>query len=195
MKKRKIPLLPALGVGLILISLSLLIILQVRTHMGAQQSRRIVSKMEALLPERTPGIPGTAPDSGMPVLEMEGEDYAALLEVPAFGIVLPVADQWDGSNLLASPARFFGSVYDNTLIIGGTDDPQQFGFCDEIEHGAQITVTDMTGARFAYTVCGIARADHAEASWLMDKECDLTLFCRSASSLEYIAVRCEFAGG
>ena len=192
MKKRKFPLLLVLGICLILASVSLVLAFQIRMHMGVQHSQKILSIMEQLLPERSPGVPGIYLTSGMPVLEIENVDYVAMLEVPSFGIALPVADQWDSNKLFQSPSRFFGSAYDNSLIIGGVDDPRQFGFCDKIEHGAQITVTDMTGAQFTYTVSSVDRAKHADAQWLMDADCDLTLFCHDIYSMEYIAVRCVF---
>lgn len=192
MKKRKFPLLLVLGICLILASVSLVLAFQIRMHMGVQHSQKILSIMEQLLPERSPGVPGVYLTSGMPVLEIENVDYVAMLEVPSFGIALPVADQWDSNKLFQSPSRFFGSAYDNSLIIGGVDDPRQFGFCDKIEHGAQITVTDMTGAQFTYTVSSVDRAKHADAQWLMDADCDLTLFCHDIYSMEYIAVRCVF---
>ena len=113
-----------------------------------------------------------------------------MLEVPAFGLALPVADQWDSKNLHFPPGRFSGSAYDNTLVIGGADSQGQFSFCDKIDNGAVITVTDMTGVRFTYTVFRVDRAKHAESQWLVADDYDLTLFCRDAYSMEYIAVRC-----
>lgn len=193
MNKRKIPPLLILGVCLVVVSCALMIAHRIRMHTGAAHSSRIALQLEEILPERTAGIPGMYPDSGMPVLQMDGEDYAALLEIPAFGLTLPVADGWDSNLLSRSPARFWGSAYDGTLIIGGADDPRQFGFCDKIQHGAQIVVTDMTGARFTYTVSEVNRAKHAETQWLMDGDSDLTLFCHDLYSMEYIAVRCVFA--
>jgi len=193
MKKRKFPLFLVLGICLILASISLVLTFQIRMYIGMQHSQKILSGMEQVLPERTAGVPGTYLTSAMPVLEIEDVDYVAMLEVPSFGIVLPVADQWDSNNLFQSPRRFYGSAYDNTLIIGGADDPRQFGFCDKIEFGAMITVTDMTGGQFTYTVSGVDRAKHAESQWLMDADCDLTLFCHDIYSMEYIAVRCNLA--
>ena len=193
MKKRKFPLFLVLGICLILASVSLVLVFQIRMHMGVQHSQKILSSMEQLLPERSPGVPGIYLTSGMPVLEIENVDYVAMLEVPSFDLALPVADQWDNNDLSRSPIRFFGSAYDNSLIIGGVDDLRQFGFCDKIAHGARITVTDMTGAQFTYTVSGVDRAKHAETQWLMDPNCDLTLFCHDIYSMEYIAVRCDFA--
>lgn len=66
-------------------------------------------------------------------------------------------------------------------------------FCDKIEYGTVVTVTDMTGTQFTYTVSDVHRARHAETQWLMDDDCDLTLFCHDGYSMEYIAVRCTFA--
>lgn len=191
MKKHKFPLLMVLGICLILISVSLLLFFQIRLHLGVQYSQRILLQMNEILPERTQGVPGAYPNSAMPILEFDGVDYVATVELPSFGIALPVADRWDSNELYRSPARFFGSAYEDTLIIGGVDDSQQFGFCDKIEQGAIITVTDMTGAQFTYTVSRIARAKHAETQWLMDSDYELTLFCHDVYSMEYIAVRCN----
>lgn len=194
MKRRKFSLPLLLGSCLILGSLCLVLVGQLRARTGAGESREVVAQMETLLPERTVGVPGTYPYADMPVLEIGGEDYVALLEVPAFGVTLPVTDGWEGRSLSRAPARFWGSAYDNTLVVGGSDDTRQFGFCDKIGHGAMVRLTDMTGARFTYTVCGIDRARHAESEWLMDAEYDLTLFCHDVLAMEYVAVRCVLAG-
>ena len=150
-------------------------------------------EMNKLLPDRTPGVSGAYSDSVMPVLEINGADYVALLEIPSQSVVLPVADQWNSMGLSNSPARFSGSAYDKSLVIGGVDHPRQFGFCDEIEHDAVLNITDMTGAQFSYIVSRIDRSKHAQTQWLQNEEYDLTLFCRSAYSMEYIAVRCILA--
>lgn len=191
MKNRKFLFLLVLGICLILVSISMVLVVHIRMHLGVQHRQTILSSMEQVLPERTTGKPGIYLTPAMPILEIEDMDYVAMLEVPSFDVALPVADQWDRNNLFLSPCRFYGSAYDNTLIIGGADNPLQFGFCDKIEHGARITVTDMTGTQFTYTVSGVDRAKHAETQWLMDADYELTLFCHDVYSMEYIAVRCD----
>ena len=188
--KQKKPLLLILGICLILASLCLMLIFQIRVHTGTQKRQKDLSQITNLLPERTQGVPGIYPNTPMPVLEIAGVDYVAILEIPAFGVTLPVANQWDSKNLHSAPTRFSGSAYDHTLVIGGADYPGQFSFCDKIDSGAVITITDMTGAQFTYTVSRVDRAKHAETQWLMSADCDMTLFCRGAYSWEYIAVRC-----
>lgn len=188
--KGKKNLLLLIGIGLILASFCFLMFLGIRNHIGTKKSQKHLSQIMALLPETTPGAGEAYPDAGMPVLAIDGTDYVAILEVPAYGVTLPVADCWDRGTLYCTPGRFSGSAYDGTLVIGGADAPGQLSFCDRIENGAVITVTDMTGARFSYTVFRVDRADHAQAQWLMRDDCDLTLFCRDVYSSRYIAVRC-----
>lgn len=191
-RKKAFPLL-ILGAILILAGVGLMLGLRLQMSAAARENQRIVEQIEQILPEQTDGVPGSFGGAGMPALEIEGTDYIALLEIPAFGLKLPVTSRLDSGVVPMTPGRFSGSVYDGTLIIGGADDPQQFAFCSRIEHGVYVTVTDMTGARYSFRVTGIDRDEHASAQWLRDEGADLTIFCRSMNSLEYIAVRCVFA--
>lgn len=193
MVKRKFLLPLIAGLCLIVLSLGLVLFFQIRMQSGWKSAQRATQQLSRLLPEKTVGVPGSYGDPLMPALEIEGVDYTAILEIPALGITLPVADQWDSSRLHRSPARYFGSTYDNTLVIGGTDNAKQFGFCDTIDQGVTITVTDMTGAEFTYTVARVDRAKHAQTQWLCQEDWDLTLFCRELYSMNYLAVRCVLA--
>lgn len=177
------------GLSLIVLSCALLLSLHIREWSGAEYCEKTVTEIEALLPDRYKGIPFSYPDVNMPVLEIGEKDFAAIIDIPAYGITLPVADEWS-DKLNKSPARFYGSAYDNTLVIGGTDSKCQFGFCDEIDTGAVITVTDMTGAEFTYAVARIERSKKADTAWLLNEKYALTVFCRDTYSMEYIALRC-----
>ncbi len=191
MKKRKTPIALILGILLVTASLCLVIITQAKEHMGYKKIQATLEFMESVLPERYAGVPNTYPVNDMPVLEIGGEDYSALLEIPSINIALPIADNWNGSKLYNSPARFFGSAYNSSLVIGGTSGSHQFEFCKKIETGTVVTVTDMMGAQFVYEVVRVDRATDPKAKWLTGTEHDLTLFCRDSTSMEYIAVRCD----
>ena len=177
-------LLPIIGLCLILGSLFWILGLRLQTQADQNRCQTLAGQLEAMLPERTPGLPD--PEAGMPALEIEGRDYVALLEVPGFGVLLPVEDPWN--NRLRTPARFSGSAWDE-LVIGGPE--AQFYFCEKIDPGAQILLTDMTGAEFTYTVTRVDRAREARREWL--EGWDLTLFCQDSYAMEYIALRCELA--
>ena len=195
MRKRKIPILLVLGIILVVISFSVIVGLQIRTHIGANESRRVVTRMSELLPERTVGVPEISSNPNMPILEINDIDYAALIEIPSLNLSLPVADVWNSQKLYNSPARFYGSCYDHSLVIGGADNSYQFSFCDKIDNGTVIIVTDMTGTQFSYIVSRVDRSKSAESNWLISRDYDLTLFCRDALSMEYVAVRCSFIYG
>ncbi len=194
MKRKLTSLLLVLGAVLILCSVGLLAIYQIRMHRAAQRNEAAAAQLTALFAVRIPADGEEFFDSNMPVLEIDGTDYVGLLEIPALGAAIPVADQWNDGFLSASTGRFCGSAYDNTLVIGGPDHSGQFDFCDKIELGAVISVTDMAGTQFSYTVARVDRSSSAEHDWLADGKHDLTLFCRGAFSLEYIAVRCDRIG-
>lgn len=189
--RRSLPLI--LGACLILCGLLLFLFFQFRQQSGAARCRQAAAELEAILPERTVGVPGEYSDLTMPALEIDGTDYVALLEIPSFGLTLPVAAVWNSDALADAPARFSGSAYDNTLVIGGFDHTEQFGFCSRIGSGAQVTVTDMTGAEFTYTVSQIGRSGSADSAWLIAGDSDLTLFCHDLYAMEYVAVRCVLA--
>ena len=194
MKKRIFTIALVVGIVLIAISLCMVVVSQIRAHMGADKSQQIVRKLQELLPPETTGVPGVSQNTGMPVLQIHGRDYVALLEIPSLEVILPVANEWDNDRLYESPARFCGSAYDNTMVIGGTDYSGQLSFCGEIEHGTVVNVTDMTGAKFTYQVSRIDRAGDADTRWLSHGDFDLTLYCRDTYSMEYIAVRCMITG-
>ena len=176
---------------MILVSLAWTVILQLQLQLGSDQSERVVAKMESLLPGPVEGEAGQYPDTGMPTLQIDGVDYVAMIEVPAFQVKLPVANYWDSGRLADSPARFSGSAYDSTMVIGGADYSRQFAFCDQIDLHTTVILTDMTGVQFTYQVTAVQRSDSAEREWLADESCDLTLFCKDSYSMDYIAVRCR----
>lgn len=192
MKKHRFPILLILGAALIFVSLALIAVSQIRAHIGSVRSQETVLKMGELLPERSEGIPGVYPNSNMPILEIDGVDYVAMLEIPSLNIALPVADKWNPDKLFKAPARFSGSCYAHNLVIGGEDYAHQFSFCDKIDTGTHIVVTDMTGTQFSYTVSRVDRSKNAASQWLINTDYDLTLFCQDIYSMEYIAVRCNF---
>ncbi len=194
MKKRRIRLSLLAGVCLIGCSLLVTVLFQVQLHRTARQNAAVTAQLDALLPAKTAGITEEYNDTAMPVLEIDGTDYAALLEIPSHGVTLPIADRWEKRWLSPRVGRFCGSAYDGTLVIGGADHPSQFGFCDEIEHDTVLTVTDMAGAQFSYAVFRVDRVKNATREWLCDAESDLTLFCRDAQTFEYVAARCRLLG-
>ena len=180
----------AVGIILVLVSLITLLALQMNAKKAQTNAAELVKQIEEIIPERTNGMMDTYTVMDMPVLQIDGKDFIAIVDIPAFGVKLPVAGSWDSGKVSSFPCRFSGTVYDGSLIVGGADQKGQFDFFDRIYNETVIIVTDMTGAEYTYTVSEIIRSDSAETDVLINTDADLTLFVRDAYSLEYIIVRC-----
>lgn len=185
-------LLVALGVLLLGAAAILFVVRQAQDKQRAADIPSLIEKIEAALPEeRSAGVIENRADSAMAAVEIDGIDVIGLLELPGRGIKLPVSAEWDSSEQSFRPARFVGSVYDGTLIVGGRSEDGNFDFIDQLDAGEELTFTDMTGRVFRYTVRKICHADNARAETLADSESALTLFVKKNGA--FLIVRCAAA--
>ena len=176
-----------LGFALLALSLVALLLLHLADSRAQEDAETLLQQLDILLPPPTSGVPDTYRVPDMPTLEVGGRDVVAIVEIPAFGLRLPVLGSWEAGSALGIPRRFSGSAYDGSLIIGGS--AAQFACFAQIPAGTQVTVTDMTGAVFSYTVTRIGRSTSADAATLSGSK--LTFFARQTHSLEYILLRCN----
>ena len=193
--KSRINLLQKLGFFLILVSFLLLLGAEIYADFNRTATRKLTEQIQSYLPERTEGDPQDYSDAQMPVLQLQGEEFSGLLEIPDYGVALPVGSSWEREDLSRYPCRFWGSVYDSSLIIGGTGKKGQLDICSRMDLDDKIRITDMTGTQFCYEVVGIDRRNHADMQIFREKQSDLILFVRDEISMDYILVRCILAPG
>ncbi len=148
-------------------------------------------RIEKLLPERSAGIAEERENAAMAAIEIDGIDFVGLLELPDRNIKLPVAASWGNSAFSFRPARYTGSVYDGTLIIGGENIEDNFDFVGSLDPGEEVVFTDMLGCEFHYTVEKISHSDNADTETLQSGSSTLTLFVKKDSV--YLIVRCSDA--
>lgn len=191
MKKSLSRICQILGVLLILIGVGSMLLLHSNARNAARAARETAQQIASILPARQPGITGEYSDPEMAVMQIDGIDYAGLVEVPSLGIMLPIASQWDAYALLRVPCRYYGSVYSSDLILGGSNQEGQFDFCEKLQLEDIILVTDMTGAEFRYKVSRIDRSGSADTARLQEGDWPLTLFTKDSYDNKYILVRCE----
>ena len=180
-----------LGALLLVAAAGLFVLQQVGATQAEKRAAALLETLYAALPDITAGSADDRMDMAMPVLEAEGINFAAILEVPMFDCALPVSSPWSEKSLRNYPCRFYGSLYDRSLIIGGSDQAGQLDFLEQIDIGHRVSITDMTGAKYSYSVYRVDRAKHADADVLLDDGAAVTLFARDSFSLEYIIVRCK----
>lgn len=180
-----------LGLFLVLLSIVFLLgseWLAARNHAEAVQ---LAEQIEANLPDRSEGDPENYSDPEMPVLQIGGEDFSGLIQIPFYGVSLPIYSSWDSGAVSRYPCRFWGSVYDNSLIVGGGKG--QFDFCGKLDLGDKVIITDMKGTVFSYETVRIDRREHADLEMLEEEEFDLVLFAPDTVADGYIIVRCAFS--
>lgn len=181
-----------LGVFLILISLSILVGDKCLAAYHGKVTAQLLQQMESVLPQAEAGVPGEYSETNLPVLQLDGKDFSGRIHFPDYGCTLPMGNQWDDRALGTYPCRFWGSLYDGTLVVGGKDQTGQFDFFDRMDIGEKVIITDMTGVQFRFAVSRIDRSKNPDTDVLIQDSWDLTLFARDAQSLEYLLVRCNY---
>ncbi len=178
------------GCLLLLCSLGLFIYEQVAAGIARKTTADMVARLEEILPPESMGVMDTYSSMQMPSIEMDGVNIIGILKIPAQDVALPVGAVWDTKTRTSFPRRFSGTVYDGSLIVGGYDQKGQFDCLKKMDVGDIVTVTDMTGAEFTYTVQRIERKKSVQAEVLADGTSILSLFVRDEYAMEYIVVRC-----
>ena len=189
--KKKLPILfVAVGLLLIVLAAAGAIVIFLKDSGKKIDIDRAVKLLEAAMPadeKRSVGLIEERSDNAMPAYDIDGTDFIGLLELPRLGVKLPVAAEWNSSLFAFRPARYSGSVYDGTLVIGGKYESGNFDFADKIDVGEKIEFTDMCGRVFGFTVKKISHADGIDADTLDGSE--LTLFVKKNGG--YIIIRCD----
>lgn len=172
MNKRRIYLrrgLMTLGCLLMILAAELLAAQLLAEHRVKEKLPAITRELAALLANPTAGFQQS--DLRMPTLELEGEQICGLLECD--DTALPVFAEFDRQIAARRPAVYSGSVYDGSLVLGGSE--KTFGFLQKLEGGEEITFTDLRGRCYAYRVESI-RHSRTLAEGL--ESADLTLYVK-----------------
>lgn len=177
------------GCGLIVGALTLLVVNVASRSVYRSRCEEYVSVIQTALPPVNNAVAEPGRNNTMPVLPVDGVDFAALLELPAFETVLPVCNQWGSPGKY--PCRLTGSVYDGTLIIGVEE--HLLPFAEQLYVGDLVTLTDMIGNRYSYRISDIEIHHRADTEALQDTDAPVTLFVKHAYSSKYTVLRLDAA--
>lgn len=182
----------SIGITLILLSLVMLILWQCNVSGNSKRIYEYVHTIESLIPEAQAAVIEPRADNKMPSLNVQGNNFIAIMEFPLADVALPVGASWDKAD--AYPCLYSGSAYDGSLIIGTSNQNGQLEFVKDISVGNTIYLTDMTGSQFTYTVSDIQYSKHADNQALFSETADFTIFVKNIYAFEYIIIRCNAAG-
>lgn len=168
---------------------------------SAQVMVRLRQEMEqAALPEETRTEPEQSPRAEetplpsqagreMPMLEIDGQAYIGYLELPTLGLSLPVMSEWSYPKLRVAPCRYWGSAYDDSLVILAHNYDRHFGRLQELAIGDPVQFIDADGVIYQYTVEKQEILEKPDVEKMVDSGYDLTLFTCTYGGRHRVTVR------
>lgn len=134
------------------------------------------------------------PEMEMPTLEIDGEHYIGVIEIPMLGLQLPVmAGEWSYKKLKIAPCRYAGSIYTDDLIIAAHNYSSHFGLIKNLKTGDEVHFIDADGHVFRYEVGWLETVDGTDSATMLKNEekWDLTLFTCTYSGSDRYTLRCS----
>lgn len=192
MKNKRGTLLMSIGALLIAGALFLLVF----NHMQEKQADRIATgTVRVLTQDIIPKLPDTAEDSQTTATQIqsvnvEGEDYIGVLDIPSLGLSLPVMDNWSYPKLRKAPCRYSGSFLTDDMIIAGHNYKRHFGQLSRLKQGDMITFTDVDGFVYTYLVADIETLAGTDIDDMKSGNWELTLFTCTYGGKSRVTVRC-----
>lgn len=190
MSKRTARVFAILGAALVAAAIIMVVTNLISQSANSKEAEKLADTISSLIPQVSSGAPDGRYQTVMPVLEIEGDDFCGLLEVPGYNAKLPVCNNWQKGDVNKFPHRFLGSMYDGTLVIGGSDSKGQMDFIAVISNGDKVCITDVNGIRYTYQVTAVEKTKDVSSENLSGKS-DLALFARNSFGFDYTVVRCN----
>lgn len=129
------------------------------------------------------------PDIEIPSIELDGNRYIGLLEIPVLNISLPIIKEWSYPNLKIAPCRYEGSAYTGDLIIAAHNYNSHFGGLKTLKPGDEVKFWDVDGNLFAYEVASTEVLGGTAVEDMLSGEWDLTLFTCTYGGRTRVTVR------
>lgn len=130
------------------------------------------------------------PEKEMPAIQIDGNSYIGILEIPAYNLELPVMADWSYPKLRVAPCRYAGSVYTNDLIVAAHNYSRHFGQIKNLLSGDEIRFWDVNGNCFIYEVAEIEELGSTAVEEMEAGEWDITLFTCTYGGRARVTVRC-----
>jgi sortase A len=192
-KRKKGTVFIVLGILMICAALALVCYNRWDAKRADEAAQAAVTQLVEKIPEN-PGLselPTEAEDE-IPAIDLDGEDYIGILQVPSIDLILPVLGEWDYDKLKISPCRYSGSVYEDNMVIAGHNYPRHFSPLKWLATGSEVTFTDVDGNVFRYIVTQIEtlQPDEIERMTEDSDDWDLTLFTCTTGGRSRCTLRC-----
>lgn len=164
---------------------------------GSYSEQALVEIKDVIAAEPKPTVaphtaevePVATPIPEMPTMEIDGQEYVGYLELPTIGLSLPVMSEWSYAKLRVAPCRYWGSAYDDTMVIMAHNYDRHFGRVSSLNIGDPVQFVDAEGNIFKYVVAAQETLQRTDVDLMLDSEYDLTLFTCTYGGASRITVR------
>lgn len=129
-------------------------------------------------------------EQDMPVIEIEGNFYIGVLEIPSLELSLPVMADWDYEKMKIAPCHYYGSYYTDNLVIAGHNYISHFGPLKRTDLGREVYFTNVEGKVYRYIVDNVEILQPKQIGDMITGEWDLTLFTCTTDGASRCTVRC-----
>ena len=162
---------------------------------AGREAQKISEQLEVLQAEKAEEIDQTVTEQAnepadMTKLELDGEEYIGVVEIPSIQLKLPVYSEWSDERLKNAPCRYDGSVHDDDLIIVGRDYKKHFDSLDELPLGTQIVFWDAEERLYPYEIKMVQWLDPEDIGIVKQGDWDMTLFACDKDGQPRFALRC-----
>ena len=157
---------------------------------AAEESRSLLTELAEAIPE-VEAQPVFPVENGMPVVEVEGQNYMGAINFPDLDRELPVLASYELEKLKTAPAVYHGTPQTGDLVICAHNYRSHFGPIHRLPVGAQVLLKTVDGNLYQYQVSATEIVSPFAVADVTSGEWDLTLFtCTLGGRTRYV-VRCD----
>ena len=157
---------------------------------AAEESRSLLTELAEAIPE-VEARPVFPMENGMPVVEVEGQNYMGAINFPDLDRELPVLASYELEKLKTAPAVYHGTPQTGDLVICAHNYRSHFGPLQRLPIGAQVLLKAVDGNLYEYQVAATEVVSPFAVADVTSGEWDLTLFtCTLGGRTRYV-VRCD----
>ena len=193
-KKRAALLCLSIGLALILAALALILYNRWDANRAYEASEEVAAQLVEEIPvggEQNRGQdPEWNPYREPEAIEVDGNGYIGILEIPSINLVLPVMDQWDYTRLKIAACRYTGSYLTNDMVIAGHNYLRHFSPIKRLKPGSDVYFTSVAGRVFHYQVVSLETLKPTQIEDMITGDWDLNMFTCNPGGQTRMAVRC-----
>lgn len=141
-------------------------------------------------PETDVPVQSDAPEE-MPIVNLDGERYIGILDIPALNLSLPIMADWNETRLRRTPCRQFGSLTEENLVIAGHNYRAHFARLRSLKAGDTVLFLDMNGVTHSFRVNHVEILPEDAVDAVQNSGYPLTLYTCTTGAEERVVVFCE----